>query len=361
MRVIAVDVGTGTQDILLYKTGAVLENNVKMVLPSQTAIIAGKVRAVTKEGCNLFLFGETMGGGPSSAAVREHMQRGYKVAATPLAAKTLNDDLAKVKAWGVEVTDAPPSDGYVQIELKDVDIPALRAALHVFNVALPKTCAVACQDHGESFESNRLFRFEHFKKAIEHGGRLQDFGYFDGRIPGYLTRLKAVYRTLTGAGMKSVLVMDTGPAAILGALCDDVVNERTADPIIIVNVGNGHTLAAMLYQTRVIGMFEHHTSMLNAEKLDYLLSLFMNNRLSHTDVFKDGGHGCYVSDTEYREVGQRDKTLGFFVTIIGPRRHMMKHSQLHPYFAVPGGDMMLAGCFGLLKRYFKTAHISNRT
>ncbi len=354
MRVIALDVGTGTQDVLVYDTEAVLENNVKMVLPSQTAIIADRIKAVTEGGHNLFLHGETMGGGPSGAAVRAHIQQGYNTAATPLAAKTLNDDLAKVRSWGVEIKDVRPSDEYIEIELKDVDIPALRRALQEFNVSLPKPCAVACQDHGECYESNRVFRFQHFKQVIEHGGKLQDFGYFDGRIPGYLTRLKAVHRTLTKEGMKSVLVMDTGPAAIFGALCDEVVNERASSPIIVVNVGNGHTLAAMLYQTRVIGMFEHHTSMLNAEKLDYFLSLFIDGKLSQARVFKDGGHGCYISSSGYREIDRAYKESGFFVTTIGPRRYIMKHSQLDPYFAVPGGDMMLAGCFGLLKNYFES-------
>jgi hypothetical protein len=29
----------------------------------------------------------------------------------------------------------------------------------------------------------------------------------------------------------------------------------------------------------------------------------------------------------------------------------LKDSALHPYLAVPHGDMMLAGCFGLLRAY----------
>ncbi len=353
MRVIAVDVGTGTQDILVYDIEAVLENNVKMVFPSQTAIVADNIKAITEGGHDLFLCGETMGGGPSGAAVRAHVIQGYNVAATPLAAKTLNDDLAKVQSWGIRITDSRPSEQYVQVELKDVDVPALRRALQEFNVSLPETCAVACQDHGESYGSNRVFRFEHFKEVIERGGELDGFGYFDGRIPSYLTRLRAVHRTLTRGGMKSTLIMDTGPAAILGALCDEVVNERVSGPIIVVNVGNGHTLAAMLYETRVIGMFEHHTSMLNAEKLDYFLSLFVEGKLSQTRVFDDGGHGCYIKSSEYRKIERTYKRSKFFVTVIGPRRHMMKHSQFDPYFAVPGGDMMLAGCYGLLKNYFR--------
>ncbi|MEN6409776.1 MAG: hypothetical protein ABFD44_08705, partial [Anaerolineaceae bacterium] len=32
----------------------------------------------------------------------------------------------------------------------------------------------------------------------------------------------------------------------------------------------------------------------------------------------------------------------------GPRRSLMADSRLRPYFAVPFGDMMISGCFGLL-------------
>ena len=132
MRVIALDVGTGTQDVLLYDSSLVTENNVKMVMPSQTAIVANRIRSVTEQGRSLFLCGETMGGGPSSAAVRAHMQGGYSVYATPLAAKTLNDDLDKVRSWGVNITPAQPTTDCVRIELNDVDVPALRAALQQF-------------------------------------------------------------------------------------------------------------------------------------------------------------------------------------------------------------------------------------
>ena len=351
MRIIALDVGTGTQDLLLYDTDAVLENNVKMVLPSQTVIIANRIKAITQEGHNLFLQGETMGGGPSSAAVRAHIQRGYSVAATPLAAKTLNDDLTKVRSWGVKIADTSPREDYAKVDLKDVDVPALRLALLQFGVRLPKICAVACQDHGESYGSNRVFRFQHFKDLIEKGGNLTNFSYFNGKIPQYLTRLKAVHRTLKREGMREILLMDTGPAAIFGALCDDVVGGGAHEPIIIVNIGNGHTLAAMLYQKRVIGMFEHHTSQMNTEKLDYLLSLFMAGNLTQERVFEDGGHGCHISNTGYQEIDRAYKEKGFFLTTIGPRRDMMMSSRLGPYFAVPGGDMMLAGCFGLAKAF----------
>jgi len=348
MRVIALDVGTGTQDVLLYDTSLVTENNVKMVMPSQTAIVANRIKSVTEQGRSLFLCGETMGGGPSSAAVRAHLQKGYSVFATPLAAKTLNDDLDKVRSWGVKITVAQPETDCVRIEMNDVDVPALSSALQQFDVSLPTMCAVACQDHGESSGSNRIFRFQHFKHLIATGGELTSFCYVDGRIPNYLTRLKAVYRTLEEKEMQRILVMDTGPAAILGALCDDEAAKHAWEPHIIVNVGNGHTLAAMLDQNKIIGMFEHHTSSITTEKLDYFLSLFMDGKLTNERIFQDGGHGCYIHETGYREIDRAFRERGFWVTTIGPQRGIMKKSRLRPYFAAPGGDMMLAGCFGLI-------------
>jgi len=348
MRVIAVDVGTGTQDVLLYDTSLVIENNIKMVMPSQTTIVANRIMAATEQGRSLFLYGETMGGGPSSAAVRAHLRAGCAVFATPLAAKTLNDDLDKVRSWGIMVTAAPPKTDCVRIKMNDVDVPALRSALQQFDVSLPTTCAVACQDHGESSSSNRIFRFQHFKHLIAAGGSLTSFCYVDGRIPDYLTRLKAVHRTLKEEGMQRTLVMDTGPAAISGALCDDETAKHAWEPHIIVNVGNGHTLAAMLHQQKIIGMFEHHTSLITTEKLDYFLSLFIDGKLTNERIFQDGGHGCYIHKTGYREIERAFRERGFWVTTIGPQRGIMKKSRVSPHFAAPGGDMMLAGCFGLI-------------
>ncbi|MGA7076195.1 MAG: DUF1786 domain-containing protein [Halobacteriota archaeon] len=354
MRIIALDVGKGTQDLLLYDTNVVIENSAKMVMPSQTAIVAKRVKAATARGRSLFLHGETMGGGPSSAAIRAHLKSGYSVFATPLAAKTLNDDLNKVSSWGVQITDRSPREDCVQIEMKDVDVHALRSALQQFDVNLPTVCAVACQDHGESYGSNRIFRFQHLKDLIEKGGELASFTYFDGKIPDYLTRLKAVYRTLKKERMERVLLMDTGPAAIFGALYDDVVAKRAYEPHIVVNIGNGHTLAAMLYEKKVVGMFEHHTSMLNTNKLDHLLSLFMDGNLTQEWVFEDGGHGCYINQAGFYEINRAYRERGFHVTVIGPLRDIMKGSRLSPYFAVPGGDMMLAGCFGLITGFQAT-------
>ena len=63
-------------------------------------------------------------------------------------------------------------------------------------------------------------------------------------------------------------VADTGTSALLGALCDPAVLERSfRQGLTIVNVGNGHTVAALLYQGKVRGIYEHHTGMRTREQL----------------------------------------------------------------------------------------------
>ncbi len=41
-RILAIDIGGGTQDILLYEEGKPIENCVQMILPSPTQLVAQK-------------------------------------------------------------------------------------------------------------------------------------------------------------------------------------------------------------------------------------------------------------------------------------------------------------------------------
>ena len=72
MSLLAVDVGAGTQDILLYQEGVPMEGLTKMVLPSQTILVGNRISQARLEGKDVFLRGPTMGGGASTIAVRWH-------------------------------------------------------------------------------------------------------------------------------------------------------------------------------------------------------------------------------------------------------------------------------------------------
>src|ERR1700694_853420 len=103
MQILTVDVGTGTQDVLLFDSERELENCFKLVLPSPTVAIADRIRAATAARKRLVLNGVTMGGGPSHWAAMDHLRAGLEVFATPDAARTFDDDLDAVREMGIQL------------------------------------------------------------------------------------------------------------------------------------------------------------------------------------------------------------------------------------------------------------------
>ena len=73
--------------------------------------------------------------------------------------------------------------------------------------------------------------------------------------------------------------MDTAPAAVLGATLDPIVGERNR--MMVANVGNFHTLAFRLKENQVEGVFEHHTGLVDREKMDRMLREFAFGTLTH--------------------------------------------------------------------------------
>jgi len=137
--------------------------------------------------------------------------------------------------------------------------------------------------------------------------------------------------------------MDTAPAAVLGATFDPRVARR--ERALIANVGNFHTLAFRLGPGGIEGLFEHHTGLIDLIRLEALLVRLADGSLRHADVFDDHGHGALVYSPNPLLLSDSED---FGVVVTGPRRGLMNDSGLRPYFAVPFGDMMITGCFGLL-------------
>ena len=354
MHLLAIDIGTGTQDILLFDTDLQPENCLKLVMPSPTMRVAREVKAATRHGSPLLLTGVTMGGGPCTWAVRDHAAAGYTVFATPEAARTFDDNLDAVREMGVEIVSADEAqhlarthDGLLHLALRDFDYAMIVRAFDAFGVDLkPDGVAVAVFDHGAAPPdvSDRQFRFEYLDERIRQHNRLSAFAFPAQDIPPIMTRLQAVATSAVDTGAPDdvpLMVMDTAPAAILGALLDPRVGEH--ERVIVTNVGNFHTLAFRLGPGGIEGVFEHHTGFLNTHKLEGLLMALANASLTHADVFGDQGHGALVYDP-------RPMPLDF-IGVTGPRRSLMAHSALPVYFAVPFGDMMMAGCFGLVRAW----------
>ncbi len=100
MRILSVDIGTGTQDILLYDSSLDIENAFKLVVPSPTMMVHRRLKAATRRKEAVLLTGVTMGGGPSAWAAEAHARAGLAIYATPDAARTFNDDLERGREHG---------------------------------------------------------------------------------------------------------------------------------------------------------------------------------------------------------------------------------------------------------------------
>jgi len=341
MRILAVDVGTGTQDILLFDSTSLVENCIKMIMPSPTALVAERISRATESGRPILFTGLTMGGGPCKRALSRHTARGLKAYATVEAALTFHDNLDTVKNMGVAIVGPDEATGVAgaeTIRMADVDLGAIRSAVGSFGVASDfDALAVAVLDHGFAPPgvSNRAFRFDHLRRLMAQRNTLVEFAYLSHELPDYLTRMKAV---AGGVDVDvPVLLVDTGVAAALGVLRDTGVSGN--EHVVAVNAGNSHTIALHLDGNTILGLFEHHTNLLNPAHLDELVSRLVGGTLTNEEVYEAGGHGAVVVRAEKRQP---------LVAVTGPRRGLMSGSSLRPHMGVPYGDTMLAGCYGLV-------------
>jgi uncharacterized protein (DUF1786 family) len=356
MKILTVDIGTGTQDIFLYDSNLDIENGFKLVLPSPTMMVHRRLKQMLPARTPILLKGHQMGGGPSAWAIEEYARAGIPVYMTPSAATTINDELDKVQDLGIKIISDNEAKGLSptvhRLELKDFDFELISRTFRDYGVLLNDLAAIAVAvfDHGNAPPgiSDRQFRFDYLDERIRARNSLSAFAYLSTDIPKIMTRLQSVADS-AGELPCPLVVMDTAPAAVLGADFDPLIAMRKAK--IICNVGNFHTLAFRLGEKGIEGVFEHHTGEIDLPKLELLLRKLADGSLKHQDVFDDMGHGALMYSDEVFEFGKDD----FDVVVAGPRRSMFNHQSqnknrksLRPYFATPFGDMMIAGCFGLL-------------
>jgi len=333
MKILAIDIGAGTQDIMVYDDEKGFDNAYKLVLPSPTRIFAAEVRR-SKE--DLVIFGDTMGGGPVTRAIIEHLKN-YKVYMTGNAARTLKDDLELVKGYGIEIIAEDEieelSEKAAPIKISDLNLQLL-TFLSSFGVDTTfDVIAIAVQDHGVAPQgvTDRENRFRLIEEKVGNG--IESFAYLDG-VPENLSRMQSLYRSVKRWYDGHILLMDTGPAAVLGSLEDERVSGKKK--AVCINVGNAHTIAMSLNETRIMGVFEHHTKLLDKQKLEYYIKKLSQGTITFKEVFDDGGHGALTRGANQPEV----------ISVTGPRRGGMGGLGI---FAAPGGDMMMTGPVGLIK------------
>jgi uncharacterized protein (DUF1786 family) len=392
MKILAIDIGAGTQDIIYYNSEKELENSTKLVLPSPPVHVVEKIQK-TKHGKNIYFDGDIMGGGKIKGAIIAKLKEGSKIAMEPNAAKTIKDDLSVAKSLGIEIVEegsfaqnSSKFADYSKITLEDINIKKLSSTIANYDfdfefekIAISKI-AIAVQDHGYNPEmGDRDFRFEKIREKLNKPLPPEDFAYY-GDIPDYFTRMKSVERNLKQnlVGSEAInyepVLMDSKFASICGACYDPEVKKLNS--YVVMDIGNGHTMAAAIEKDNgkdnwkhnegkyneendgknnkgnesennnennlIQGVFEHHTSNLAAdpEKMKELIEKLVAGTLTHKEIHEDNGHGAHVINP----ISTLEK-----VVVTGPKRAIIKDTGLDYYNAAPGGDVMMTGPVGLIK------------
>ena len=338
MRILAIDVGTGTQDIMLYDTEKELENSIKLVLPSPHLYVSQEIRNTDND---IYLTGEIMGGGKIKNTLLEHMEKGYDVVMDSKCARTIRDDLEQVKSFGFKIDDDMTKyREYSKIFLKDINLTKLYGFLLGYDLEFGfDEIAIAVQDHGYNENmGDRDFRFEKIREKISEPISPLEFGFKED-LPEYYTRMQAVKRTVRSEGVKKIpLVMDTKFASIAGMCYDEVAMKL--DSFIVIDIGNGHTTAASIEDGKIQGVFEHHTSSLTGESLERYIKRLASGEITNEEVYNDHGHGAHVLNP----ISEIEKVI-----VSGPKRELIEKTGLDWHHAAPGGDVMMTGTVGLIK------------
>lgn len=331
--VLALDIGSGTQDVLLAVPGERPENWPRFVLPAPSRQVAERIRQCATAKRPVWLHGRNMGGG-FGAAVREHVQAGLAVSATLAASRALSDDSTRVVGMGVTLSETCPATA-VAVSLADYEAGFWRALLSAAGLPLPSLVVAAVQDHGVHPDiGNRGGRFQLWKRLLAESQGAPSRWLFEAP-PASFTRLDTL-RQATGGP-----VADTGTAAVLAALVAPEVRDRAMrQGVTVVNMGNSHILAFLLFRDRVYGVYEQHTGLRDITGLLHDLREFKLGWLPDEVVREQGGHGSVFTGDLPPEAE------GFAPTfILGPQREQLAG---HGQCFAPHGDMMLAGCHGLL-------------
>jgi len=353
MKILAVDIGAGTEDILLYDSEKNLENCFKAVILTPSLIYEKKLfKFADSDKKTLLIYGNCIGGGKIKKALKYAASK-KEIFITEEAFKTFTYHDEEVKNFNVKIIKEDEKDKIFTDEktyLSESDLSLFKnlPGFEEFDIV-----CYAVQEHGARKNiSNRVHRFEVFKEKLS---KFKDF--CDLAITNYneidesFYRFKSLFKSLK-AQKEKILLMDTAHCAILGCMQDEYV--KNLNNYMVINFGNGHTTFGIIHNDKVISYMEHHTVfMKDPKKLKNLIVKFANGNVTNEEIYNDGGNGAIIFET-----------IGFEnikkIVVTGPNRNLIKNIGFDYYFASPGGDMMMTGPIGLItaaKKKFKSLGI----
>ena len=330
--VLCLDIGHGTQDVLLARPGVAVENWPSFVLPSPAMAVSRRLRELALLKKDVWLYGSTMGDGFLSAA-GALSESGCRVFAERSAGEVLLG--CRAGASGIALCDERPSSA-VPVQMTDFSAQGWETILRSAGLPLPHLVLACVEDCAHAKDAaGRTARMEHFTKLLAESP--DPVSWIMEKAPAESTRLFALQKAAGGP------VCDTAAAAVLGAMLYQNVRTRSCrQGVTFVNVGNRHIVAALLYRGRVHGIYEHHTEMRTREELLADLAEFRRCFLPTEAVQASGGHG-----TAYGPICE--EAGGYNPTFVGgPMRSLLAG---YGQETAPFGSMRLAGPLGMLYGY----------
>ncbi len=340
---LAIDIGAGTMDILCYVPDEHM--HYKAVVQSPVRTLAATIDATRG---NLVVTGVEMGGGPVTEVLKKRA-RNSEVVMSAAAAATIHHDADRVTEMGIRIVDdhhaadLASNPNYTPIRLQDIDPHRIRQIVEGFGLVFEfESIAVCAQDHGAAPAGVSHLDFRHglFKERLEESPFPHTLLYTPETLPKEFNRLSAIAQITAELPTRQVYVMDSGMAAISGAVMDPALIGK--EIIMVLDIATSHTVGAVLHRDELMGSFEYHTHDITRERLEGLLHELADGLLDHQSILAEGGLGAYL-----RNAVGFDNVEAIVAT--GPKRRMLANSSLAFTWGAPWGDNMITGCVGLLK------------
>jgi uncharacterized protein (DUF1786 family) len=338
-----VDIGAGTMDVLYYDDDS--KTQFKSVVASPVRTLAEQAAKLPGD---LLVTGVEMGGGPVSSVLKQRAKT-HEVLMTASAAATIHHDLEQVQSHGIRIVSQEETDKlaanrrYRHLELADVEMDRLKRIVASFGVPFRFEAVGFCaQDHGVPPEGHSHLDHRHhiFKSLLDDHPHPAAILYKHNEIPETLNRLRSIGDKASAFPAQEIYVMDSGMAAMTGALLDPLV--RTRQNVLVLDVATSHTLGAAFAGRELAAFFEYHTRDIRLSHLENTLRDLADGRLEHNKILAQGGHGAYTR-----------KALGFdtveVILATGPKRGLLEPSHLPVRFGAPLGDNMMTGTAGILE------------
>ncbi len=359
MKVLAIDIGKGTEDVFLWDSNTMssLENAIQLILPSSASEMSHRLRNIAQKNDKIILHGEIMGGEPWHKTLYELARNGLKVYSTKQAAMSLKYDLSMVRKRGITILSEDEISDYIRenpeatVRTSDVNWNRLERLFDSMNYSFSDIDAVlvCSQDHGfppNSEISVKAFRTKMHTALLRATRTMSALLFNDHSIPDEFPRLASNLEAIHQRFEKNSLayVMDSSLAVLSGVFLDPAVS--LAKWNLILNFGNGHTIVGMFSPGgKISGILETHTHLVAKNPTRFRLQIldFLNGSLQNDTLLEMGGHGCAY----FEDFSPPDN-----VWVIGPRRSLAKSLDMDYSFAHPIGNMMMSGPLGMLRLAF---------